>query len=111
MKVAKFTNELGAKMTIKVKNVTGERPKPGNEAVTKYKGVSLSIQDVETTTEWTITRDEAKQLSATLSAFLSAAPEKITAVEIVEIVKHVEPVKAQTARKPSTSQKITPFVI
>ena len=108
MKVAKFTNELGAKMTIKVKNVTGERPKPGNEAVTKYKGVSLSIQDVETTTEWTITRDEATQLSATLSAFLSAAPETITAVEIV---KHVEPVKAQTARKPSTSQKITPFVI
>lgn len=72
MKISKFTNELGAKTMIKVKNAAEERVAPNGERV-RYRGVSLSIHDDK---EWLLTREEAKQLSATLSAFLAAAPEK-----------------------------------
>lgn len=74
--MAKFTNELGGRMTVKVKNAVGERPKPNGE-VEKYRGVSMSITNADATTEWMITKEEAKQLSAALSSFLMTPVDKV----------------------------------
>lgn len=92
----KFINELRMKMTIKVKNAQGER-KWGSDVV-KYKGVSLSIHDAETTTEWMVTKEEARQLNAALSSFLGVSE------QCSEKPACIEPARS-AVRKPVASKK------